>query len=155
MMMHITPKASGYFENMWLWVADHMIDDPDLRDPNNTMVQVSVYVARGLLIESRSAVWLYGTASEHATMYQYSFFGASNIFAGMVQTESPYYQPQPQPPAPFGHSVNIFAGDPSYYCNGRGKEAVDEYPGLGPPREVNMTEAAEFGGCDFSWGVMI
>lgn len=26
LMMHITPKASGYFENMWLWVADHMIE---------------------------------------------------------------------------------------------------------------------------------
>lgn len=26
LMMHITPKASGYFENMWLWVADHLIE---------------------------------------------------------------------------------------------------------------------------------
>ena len=26
LMMHITPHASGYFENMWLWVADHMIE---------------------------------------------------------------------------------------------------------------------------------
>ncbi len=26
MMMHVTPKASGYFENMWLWAADHMIE---------------------------------------------------------------------------------------------------------------------------------
>lgn len=26
LMMHITPSASGYFENMWLWVADHMIE---------------------------------------------------------------------------------------------------------------------------------
>ena len=26
LMMHITPKASGYFENMWLWVADHMVE---------------------------------------------------------------------------------------------------------------------------------
>ncbi len=26
LMMHITSKASGYFENMWLWVADHMIE---------------------------------------------------------------------------------------------------------------------------------
>jgi hypothetical protein len=26
LMMHITPLASGYFENMWLWVADHMIE---------------------------------------------------------------------------------------------------------------------------------
>ncbi|KAK4101429.1 glycoside hydrolase family 55 protein, partial [Parathielavia hyrcaniae] len=67
LMMHITPSASGYFENMWLWVADHMIDDPDLIDANNTMVQNSVYVARGLLIESKSAVWLYRTSSEHAS----------------------------------------------------------------------------------------
>jgi hypothetical protein len=43
MMMHITPEASGYFENMWLWVADHMIDDPDLKDPNNTMVSSCPY----------------------------------------------------------------------------------------------------------------
>jgi hypothetical protein len=26
LMMHITPQASGYFENMWLWVADHLIE---------------------------------------------------------------------------------------------------------------------------------
>lgn len=26
LMMHITPLASGYFENMWLWVADHDIE---------------------------------------------------------------------------------------------------------------------------------
>jgi hypothetical protein len=26
LMMHLTPTGSGYFENMWLWVADHMIE---------------------------------------------------------------------------------------------------------------------------------
>jgi hypothetical protein len=26
LMMHLKPSASGYFENMWLWVADHMIE---------------------------------------------------------------------------------------------------------------------------------
>lgn len=26
LMMHLTKKASGYFENMWLWGADHMIE---------------------------------------------------------------------------------------------------------------------------------
>jgi len=26
LMMHLTKRASGYFENMWLWVADHMIE---------------------------------------------------------------------------------------------------------------------------------
>jgi hypothetical protein len=25
-MMHIARGSSGYFENMWLWVADHMIE---------------------------------------------------------------------------------------------------------------------------------
>lgn len=26
LLLHLTPEASGYFENMWLWVADHMIE---------------------------------------------------------------------------------------------------------------------------------
>lgn len=26
MLMHITPKASGLFDNMWLWIADHLIE---------------------------------------------------------------------------------------------------------------------------------
>jgi hypothetical protein len=26
LMMHLTPGSSGYFENMWLWTADHMIE---------------------------------------------------------------------------------------------------------------------------------
>lgn len=26
LMMHITPSGSGYFENMWLWLGDHMIE---------------------------------------------------------------------------------------------------------------------------------
>lgn len=26
LMMHITPLASGYFENIWLWGSDHMIE---------------------------------------------------------------------------------------------------------------------------------
>lgn len=26
LMMHITPMSSGYFEKMWLWVADHEIE---------------------------------------------------------------------------------------------------------------------------------
>ncbi|KAK0746794.1 pectate lyase superfamily protein-domain-containing protein [Schizothecium vesticola] len=132
LMMHITPKASGYFENMWLWVADHLIDDPDLVDANNTMTQTSVYVARGLLIESQSATWLYSTSSEHSVLYQYNFHKARNIFAGMIQTESPYYQPTPKPPAPFAADVGRFYGDPDYSCKG-----------------------TDFDGCDSSWAVLI
>ena len=77
-MFHVTPSASAYIENAWLWTADHDIDDP-----SNT--QINTFVARGLLIESVSPSWYYGTSSEHATMYQYQFQEASNIIAGMIQ----------------------------------------------------------------------
>jgi hypothetical protein len=97
------------------------------------MVQTSVYVARGFLIESVQPTWLYGTASEHAVFYQFNFNKASNLFAGLIQTESPYYQPTPKPPAPFASAVGIFAGDPDYKC----------------------AAGDEFSGCDESWAVII
>ena len=92
---------------------------------------ISVYTARGMLIESVDAVWLYGTASEHAVFYQYNFNAARNVFAGMLQTESPYYQPSPAPPAPYKANVGVFRGDPKYNCGN------------------------DFDGCDESWAVMI
>lgn len=125
LMMHITSGASGYFENVWLWTADHDID-------NLLNTQVSVYNARGLLVESSNPVWLYGTASEHSVFYQYQFYQASNILAAMIQTESPYYQPNPAPPAPFTNAINAFDSDPQLqYCT----TGVD--------------------GCDASWAVRI
>jgi hypothetical protein len=126
MLLHVTKKASGYFDNMWLWVADHMIDDPLLNDPYNNMDQLSVYSARGALIESQKATWLYGTSSEHNVYYQYNFFGSRNIFTTMIQTESPYFQPTPKPPAPFASAVGVFAGDPSYACNGNDADGCDQ-----------------------------
>lgn len=89
-------------------------------------------MARGLLVESQSATWLYGTSSEHAVFYQYNFNKASNIFAGMIQTESPYYQPTPKAPKPFEGAVGRIAGDPDYRCAG-----------------------GDFDGCDSSWSVII
>jgi glucan 1,3-beta-glucosidase len=53
--------------------------------------QTSIYTGRGYLVESQGPTWLYGTASEHNVLYQYNFAGASNVFAGQMQTESPYY----------------------------------------------------------------
>jgi hypothetical protein len=126
MLLHVTKKASGYFDNMWLWVADHMIDDPLLSDAYNNMEQLSVYSARGALIESQKATWLYGTASEHSVFYQYNFLGAQNIFTTMIQTESPYFQPTPRPPAPFASAVGVFSGDPTYSCNGNDADGCDE-----------------------------
>jgi len=78
-MMHVTEKANGYFENVWLWIADH-----DLEDAAN--VQITVAVARGLLVEAvHGPTWFYGTSSEHAMLYQYNFFGTKNSFATSKQ----------------------------------------------------------------------
>ena len=53
MSMHITPSAAAlYMENVWLWTADHDVDDP-------TLTQITVYTGRGLLIDSAAGTfWL-------------------------------------------------------------------------------------------------
>ena len=69
-----------------------------------------------MLIESSGPVWLYGTASEHCVLYQYQTVDAANIFMGMIQTESPYYQVAPRAPAPFVQAN--FPSDPSFaHCD--------------------------------------
>ncbi|KAH8918769.1 glycoside hydrolase family 55 protein [Atractiella rhizophila] len=76
MGLHITSGGSGYFENNWIWTADHDIEDKDQR-------QIDVYVPRGVLVESaKGPVWLVGTGSEHNTLYQFNVAGASNVFMG-------------------------------------------------------------------------
>lgn len=56
--MHITKGSSGlYLENVWLWVADHDIEDKSL-------TQITIYAGRGLLDESQGPVWMVGTSVE-------------------------------------------------------------------------------------------
>jgi glucan 1,3-beta-glucosidase len=94
--LYVSPSGSGlYLENVWLWVADHDIDDPELR-------QTTIYAGRGFYSESRDGnIFLVGTASEHHAMYQYQFANTQNIFAGQIQTETAYYQPNPPATLPF------------------------------------------------------
>lgn len=129
MMMHVTESGSGYFENMWAWIADH-----DLDDAENTMITIAV--GRGILVESTGPTWWLGTASEHAMLYQYNFYGAQNVWAGMIQTESPYFQATTitESPGPFSATIGQFNNDPVFpdsSCT-----AGDLY-------------------CNFSWAVMI
>lgn len=83
--LHLTKSASGYFQNVWVWTADHELDQ-------GTPEQLNVLTDRGVLIESQGPVWMYGTASEHALLYQYSLHHAANVLLAMIQTESPYFQ---------------------------------------------------------------
>ncbi|RAR03803.1 glycoside hydrolase family 55 protein [Stemphylium lycopersici] len=107
--VHITKGANGaYFENNWFWTADH-----DLDDPNST--RVSIFTGRGLHIEAEN-VWLWANGVEHHTMYQYQFNNARNIFAGYIQTETPYFQPTPSAPSPYVSSPTY--SDPTYASSG-------------------------------------
>ncbi|KAF3801934.1 putative glucan endo-1 3-beta-glucosidase [Colletotrichum gloeosporioides] len=106
MMMHMTEKSSGYLENVWMWVADHDMEDAD-------QIQINVYAARGILIESQGPTWLWGTAAEHAVLYQYQLSGAKNVVMGLIQTEAPYFQSSPKAPAPFEMGL-VFKDDPNF-----------------------------------------
>ncbi|KAL2357866.1 exo-beta-1,3-glucanase-like protein [Cryomyces antarcticus] len=96
MTWHITKSAAGlYMENVWLWVADHDVEDSNL-------TQITVYAGRGLYDESSAGtVWLVGTAVEHHVLYEYQFANTKNVFAGQIQTETAYYQPNPNATIPF------------------------------------------------------
>jgi glucan 1,3-beta-glucosidase len=94
MLLHITTKGSAYLENTWFWTADHELD---LDDHN----QINVYTGRGVLIESQDAVWLWGTSSEHHQLYNYQVSSAKNVFMGLIQSETPYYQSNPAALTPF------------------------------------------------------
>ncbi|ORX99558.1 pectate lyase superfamily protein-domain-containing protein [Clohesyomyces aquaticus] len=114
MSVHITKSGTGaYLENNWFWTADH-----DLDDIRGNSTQISVYTARGLLVEA-SNVWLWSSGVEHHALYQYQFANTKDIFAGFIQTETPYWQPNPDAkgqPYPLSSALN----DPDYNsaCSG-------------------------------------
>ncbi|KAH6843393.1 pectate lyase superfamily protein-domain-containing protein [Chaetomium sp. MPI-CAGE-AT-0009] len=97
MSMHVTRTAAAlYMENCWIWVADHDIEE----GANNQ--QITVYAGRGLLVDgSPGPLWLVGTSVEHHQLYEYQFAGAADVFMGQIQTETAYYQPNPDARVPF------------------------------------------------------
>jgi len=138
--VHVTKSANGaYFENNWFWTADH---DPD--DFNST--QISIYTGRGLLVES-SNVWLWANGVEHHALYQYQFNAASNIFAGFIQTETPYYMPNPDARTqPYTPSAAYADPDYAWACSG-GQPVCNAY-GL---RVLNSQNVMIYGGGLYSF----
>ena len=122
LMLHITSTASAYLENVWAWVSDHDLDGKD---------QISIYNGRGVLIESKDGpVWMYGTASEHSVLYQYSVVNAKNVLMAMIQTETPYFQSRPPAPSPITLSTQFH--DPDFKSCGANSKT-----------------------CPMAWGLMI
>ncbi|KAJ5583228.1 Pectin lyase fold/virulence factor [Penicillium sp. DV-2018c] len=107
MVMHLTETSSAYIENFWGWTADHNLDSESLLTIIST--------GRGILVESTKGTWLTGTGSEHHWLYNYNFHNAENVFAGLLQSETPYMQGQGEyqaAPAPWTALAKY--GDPDY-----------------------------------------
>ncbi|KAJ7926053.1 exo-beta-1,3-glucanase [Mycena leptocephala] len=108
--LHLTSESTAYLEGTWVWLADH-----DLDEPGGGQDLISIYSGRGILSESAGPVWLIGTASEHHVLYQYNLANAKSHYMGLIQTETPYFQPNPVAPAPF--TVNMAFKDPASWSD--------------------------------------
>jgi len=111
LLLHVTSQATIYLENNWFWVADHELD---LGDHN----QINIFNGRGVLIESaQGPVWLYGTSAEHSVLYNYQISNATNVYMGLIQTETPYFQSNPDASTPFiansKYADPVFSGNSS------------------------------------------
>ena len=107
LLFHATKASSGvYLENTWFWVADHELD----RSDHN---QIDIYNGRGVLIESQGPVWLWGTSAEHSVLYNYQIVGAKAVFMGMIQSETPYFQSNPNALTPFTPQTSTW-NDPNF-----------------------------------------
>jgi hypothetical protein len=57
-MMHLKEGASALLDNVWLWLADHDIDDPNWADDNNNMVMSPDPNSSSLLLSlSPNSLW--------------------------------------------------------------------------------------------------
>ncbi|KAJ5461211.1 uncharacterized protein N7458_002763 [Penicillium daleae] len=110
MLLHLTEKSSGYFENLWVWTADHDLDEPVGSANTTTASQLNIFTGRGVLVESQGPTWFYGTSVEHSVLYQLTLSGAEDIFITHVQTETPYFQPNPDASQPFDISRSCVSG---------------------------------------------
>ncbi|KAL8758655.1 MAG: hypothetical protein Q9199_001333 [Rusavskia elegans] len=109
--MHVTTGVRGlYLENVWLWTADHDLDDA-------TFTNITVYAGRGLNMQAERNVWLVGTSIEHHSLYQYQLANTRAVFMGQVQSETAYYQPNPDASLSFAPSAELLDPQYSSSCN--------------------------------------
>lgn len=141
MLMRLTATSSAYLENVWAWVADHDLDIL-------AQTQIDIFVARGILIESQGPTWMYGTASEHCVLYQYQLNNVKDLYMGMIQTESPYFQSTPKAPAPFTSAVGKFPNDPTFSTCAASSVTCAVSWGL---RVISSKNIYMYGGGLYSW----
>ncbi|KAI4125489.1 MAG: hypothetical protein LQ338_004215 [Usnochroma carphineum] len=105
-LVHLTSTSSTYIENMWGWTADHSLERGKGQN---------IATGRGLLVEATKPTWLTGTGFEHNTLYNYNLHNAQNIYAGLQQTETAYWQGVGSPQnAPGPWTADSRFGDPDF-----------------------------------------
>ena len=106
LLLHITSEATAYLENTWYWVADHSLE------PADNSQQIDIFNGRGVLVEGKGPVWMYGTSAEHSILYNYQLVNASDVYMALIQTETPYFQTNPAANTPF--TANAAFSDPDF-----------------------------------------
>ncbi|KAJ7043179.1 glycoside hydrolase family 55 protein [Mycena alexandri] len=106
MALHLTRDSTAYLEGMWVWLADHALDEDGVS-------QLTIFCGRGILSESQGPVWMIGTAEHHA-LYQYSLVNAKEHWLGLIQTETPYFQPLLSSPLPYPFTSVAKYSDPVF-----------------------------------------
>ncbi|KAL9576360.1 MAG: hypothetical protein Q9212_007166 [Teloschistes hypoglaucus] len=117
LMAHLTRTSSAYIENMWGWTADHSLERSNGKPQN-------IATGRGILVEATRGTWLTGTGFEHNTLYNYNLHDAENVYAGLQQSETAYWQgsgSMQDAPAPW--TPNSGYGDPDFgWCKPGGDQ---------------------------------
>lgn len=140
LLFHGVKEAGNYYlENTWFWVSDHELD----MAPNS---QIDIFNGRGVLIESQGANWWWGTASEHNVLYNYQLSGAKNVFMSAIQTETPYYQGNPDATTPY--AVQTAIKDPDFAASCGDQPGCKKAWGL---RILDSSDFLLFGGGLYSF----
>ncbi|KAK4450929.1 pectate lyase superfamily protein-domain-containing protein [Podospora aff. communis PSN243] len=117
MMVHLTEGSSSYWENSWGWTADHDLDMMVEGEVGLGEGAGETYPATGAgwLVEAREGTWILGAGPEHNVLYQMNIHNAKNVFMGLQQGETPYWQGPENPllaPEPWGKY--LLGSDPDF-----------------------------------------
>ena len=108
--IHLAKTSSVYLENVWNWVADHVVEDM-------AGAGSSIAADRGVLVEATQGTWLHGLGSEHWWLYQLNLRNAENVVITLLQSETNYDQGENNPrsmlpPSPW--TADKAWGDPDF-----------------------------------------
>ena len=114
-LVHLTSSSSAYIENMWGWTTDHSLERGGHQN---------IATGRGIPVEARGGAWISGPGFEHHNLYGYNLRNAQNVYAGLQQSETAYWQGVGSfQNAPVPWTANPKYGDPDYSCGVEGAQA--------------------------------